>query len=118
MSWPLAPKDGIDFIMALRIAGAEHRDAEPTRATTEAAKPAVAGFEAARDRQAQPGRQQCLRVEQALQYLFFQLDAGGGPARCYEQSVVAAALQGQHGSSFACGRTAGVVPAAGRQICS
>lgn len=90
-------EDGIDFIMALRIAGAEHRDAEPTHATTEAAEPAVAGFKAARDEQVQPGRQQCLRVEQTLQHFFFQLDAGRGPARCDEQSVVAAALQGQHG---------------------
>ncbi len=74
-------EDGIDLIMALRIAGPEQRDTEPTHATTEAAELAVAGFEAAREQQSQPGRQHCLRIEQALQYLFFQLDMGGGPAR-------------------------------------
>ncbi|WP_185752921.1 MULTISPECIES: hypothetical protein [Stenotrophomonas maltophilia group] len=89
-------EDGVDFIAALRVAGAEHRNADPSHHAAEATETAVAGFEATSEQQAQPGRQQSLRVEQALQYLFFQLDAGGGPARGDEQSVVAAALQGQH----------------------
>lgn len=89
-------EDGVDFIAALRITGTEEGDAEPTHHAAEATETAVTGFEATGEQQAQPDRQQSLRVEQALQYLFFQLDAGGGPARGDEQSEVAAALQGQH----------------------
>ncbi|PZT06330.1 hypothetical protein A7X89_11265 [Stenotrophomonas maltophilia] len=89
-------EDGIDLIAALRVAGAEHCNAEPSHHAAEAAETAVAGFEATSEQQAQPGRQHCLRVEQTLQHFFFQLDAGGRPARGDEQSVVAAALQGQH----------------------
>ena len=93
---PVGTEDGIDLIAALRVAGAECCDAEPSYRAAEAAETAVAGFEATGEQQAQPGRQHRLRVEQALQHLFFQLDAGGGPARSDEQSVVVAALQGQH----------------------
>lgn len=89
-------EDGIDFIVALRIAGAEEGDAEPPHQAPEATEAAVAGLEAPGEQQAQFGRQERLCVEQALQHLCVDLDMAGGPARGDTQSVVAAAVQGQH----------------------
>lgn len=49
-------EDGVDFIVAPRVAGAEEGNAEPSHRAAEAAEVAVAGFEAAGEQQAQFGR--------------------------------------------------------------
>jgi hypothetical protein len=67
-------ENGVDLIVAMPIAAAEHGDAEPPYQTPEASQLSLAAFEAAGDQQAQRGWQQCLRIKQALQDLGLEDD--------------------------------------------
>ena len=70
----IGAENGVDLIMAMPIAAAEHGDAQPPDHAPEAAQLSLAAFEAAGDQQAQGGRQPCLRIEQALQNLGLEDD--------------------------------------------